>query len=432
MGVVIGILILSVMMIVHELGHFLTGRALGFTIEEFSIFMGPKIFSTERNGIRYSLRLLPIGASVSFAGEYEEDGDVSDDPGAFFNRPKWARAIVIATGPALNLLSGILAFLIMFTAFGYQLPVIPDIYENTQAASSDLRAGDRILTAGGDVIRTPLDYGFVEFFHKQTEPLELTVRGTDGTVRQVTINPTYRKNYRLGVTVQPATEQDNGGVINAVEADSNGGNPVLQPGDVIVAAAGAPYSDREAFSAAVAATAGKPFTITVQRQGQELDLTMAATEYNDLLARGVYFTSSKAFLPAVEQSIQSSWSIVKLTVKSIGRLIAGEIRPRDSLAGPIGVVTMISDTVANDITLTQKVIELLWMFALISVSLGFMNLLPIPPLDGNHLLLIGLEAIRGKRLSPKVQSMIGIIGITLIIMLALAGLFFDILRLAER
>ncbi|NLC84174.1 MAG: hypothetical protein GX749_03745, partial [Ruminococcaceae bacterium] len=191
-------------------------------------------------------------------------------------------------------------------------------------------------------------------------------------------------------------------------------------------------SDREAFSAAVAATAGKPFIITVIRQGQQLDLTMSATEYNDLLPRGVYFTSSKAFFPAVEQAVQSSWSIVKLTVKSIGRLISGDIAPRDSLAGPVGVVTMISDTVTNDTTLTQKVIELLWMFALISVSLGFMNLLPIPPLDGNHLVLIGLEGIRGKRLSPKVQSIVGVVGITLIIMLALAGLFFDILRLTGR
>ncbi len=431
MGIVIGILILSVMMIVHELGHFLTGRALGFTIEEFSIFMGPKIFSTERNGIRYSLRLLPIGASVSFAGEYEEDGDVSNDPGAFFNRPKWARAIVIATGPALNLLSGILAFLIMFTAFGFTLPIVPAVYENTQAAATDLKAGDRIIAADGEVIRTPLDYGFVEFFHDPAAPLELTVRGTDNAVRKVAIKPIYLKNYRLGVQVKPETQQG-GGVVNTVDASSNGGNPVLQPEDILLAANGAPYSDREAFSAAVAATAGKPFIITVIRQGQQLDLTMSATEYNDLLPRGVYFTSSKAFFPAVEQAVQSSWSIVKLTVKSIGRLISGDIAPRDSLAGPVGVVTMISDTVTNDTTLTQKVIELLWMFALISVSLGFMNLLPIPPLDGNHLVLIGLEGIRGKRLSPKVQSIVGVVGITLIIMLALAGLFFDILRLTGR
>ncbi len=427
MGIVVGILILSIMMIVHELGHFLTGRALGFKIEEFAIFMGPKLFSTERNGIRYSLRLLPIGASVSFAGEYEDEGQPSTDPGHFFNRPKWARALVIATGPALNLLSGILAFLIMFAAFGYTIPVVPEIYADTQAAAAGLKAGDRILTAEGDAIRTTLDYGFVEYFLSPTAPLNLTVRGSDGTVRSVSVAPAYRKGYRLGVSVRPST--DGSGVIESVDPSSNAGQPVLKAGDVLVSAAGAPYSDRTAFSKAVSATAGQPFTIKVLRDDQPLELTMAATEYNDLLPRGITFASSREFLPAISQSVQSSWSIVKLTVKSIGRLIAGEIKPRDSLSGPVGVVTMISDVVTNNVSIVDKVIELLWMFALVSVSLGFMNLLPIPPLDGNHLLLIGIEAIRGRRLSPRVQGIIGFIGIAIIILLALTGLFFDIQRL---
>ena len=428
MGIIIGILILSVMMIVHELGHFLTGRALGFKIEEFAIFMGPKIFSTERNGIRYSLRLLPIGASVSFAGEYEEDGQVSSDPGSFYNRPKWARALVIATGPALNLLSGILAFLIMFAAFGYTIPVVPEIYPDTQAATSGLQAGDRILTAAGDAVRTTLDYGFVEYFISPTEPLDLTVRGSDGAVRSVIIQPAYRKGYRLGVSVR-AGLTDGGGYIDSVDAKSNGGSPVLQAGDILMEAAGASYTDRTAFSKAISDTVGKPFTLKVLRGGQPLELTMTATEYNDLLARGITFASGNAFLPAVEQSVQSSWSIVKLTVKSIGRMIAGQIKPRDSLSGPVGVVTMISDVVTNNVSLVDKVIELLWMFALVSVSLGFMNLLPIPPLDGNHLLLIVVEAVRGKRLSQRTAGIIGFIGIAIIIMLALAGLFFDIQRL---
>ena len=98
MGIVVGLLILSIMMIVHELGHFVTGRRLGFKIEEFSIFMGPVLFSWTRKDIKYSIKLLPIGASVRFAGEYTEDGTEPGAPGHFFNRPKWARAIVISTG----------------------------------------------------------------------------------------------------------------------------------------------------------------------------------------------------------------------------------------------------------------------------------------------------------------------------------------------
>jgi regulator of sigma E protease len=153
------------------------------------------------------------------------------------------------------------------------------------------------------------------------------------------------------------------------------------------------------------------------------------TLYHDLLDRGIIFSASRAPGPAIGQSFQWSWSIVKVTVRSIGMMFSGAIRPQDTLSGPVGVVSMISDVVSQEQPLSEKIYQLLWMFALISVSLGFMNLLPIPPLDGNHLLLIGIEAIRGRRLPVRVQNLIGMLGIALIIMLALAGLLFDIMRL---
>lgn len=429
MGIVVGILILSIMMIVHELGHFLTGRALGFTIEEFSIFMGPKVFSFERKGINYSLRMLPIGASVRFAGEYEEDEQPNSDPGWFYNRPKWARAIVIATGPALNLLSGILAFLIMFSTFGYTLPVIAEVITGTQAASAGLAVGDRIIAAQGSPVRTTLDYSGNELFLGETKPIELVVRAADESIRTVTVSPIYQDNYRLGITVQSGLV-DGGGVVDKVDPTANNGQPVLQTGDVILAAAGAKYSETAAFRDAVQTSAGQPFTITVLRQNQQIDLTMSAMKYNDLLPRGIYFASSREFIPAVGQAVQWSWSIIKVTGKSIGHLFAGDIKPADTLSGPVGVVNMISNVVTDKQPIADKIYQLLWMFALISVSLGFMNLLPIPPLDGNHLVLICLEAIRGKRLEARAQNIIGFIGISIIILLALAGLFFDISRIA--
>ena len=133
-GILTGLLVLSLMMLVHELGHYLAGRALGFKIEEFSIFMGPVLFEWERDGIRYNIKLLPIGASVSFAGELTDGADepptsetpryAPDDPGLFYNRPRWRRAIVIAMGPLVNFLTAFLAFVVMFTTFGHTVPVL--------------------------------------------------------------------------------------------------------------------------------------------------------------------------------------------------------------------------------------------------------------------------------------------------------------------
>ncbi|HBP38642.1 MAG TPA: RIP metalloprotease RseP [Clostridiales bacterium] len=431
MGIVVGILILSLMMFVHELGHYLTGRRLGFKIEEFSIFMGPVLFSWERQGIKYSLKLLPIGASVRFAGEYVENDDFGDDPGHFFNRPKWARTIVIATGPALNLLSGVLAFLIMFASFGYTVPVISQVNSETQAAAAGLAAGDRIVRAAGKSVATTLDYTGLVLFVAADDPLEMQVRGADGAKRTVVLQPVMKLRYRLGITVHADAAQK-GAVIEAVDAASNLGQPVLQAGDILLAVNDIPYEDGAAFAAAVQASAGQPIELTVTRAGETIKLSMVATQYEELLTRGVYFQTRTEFWPAVGQSFQWSWSIIKVTLRSFGMLFTGTLRAEDALSGPIGVVTMISDVVTEKQPLSDKIINLLWMFALVSVSLGFMNLLPIPPLDGNHLLLICIEAIRGKRLSVKTQNLIGIVGIVLIVLLALAGLYFDVLRLIAR
>ena len=430
MGIVVGLIILSIMMIVHELGHFLTGRRLGFKIEEFSIFMGPVLFTWERKGIKYNIKLLPIGASVRFGGEFPEDGQVDTDPTHFFNRPKWARAIVIATGPALNLLSGVLAFFIMFSAFGYTLPVIGSIQSDSQAAAAGLQAGDRIIQAGGEPIRTTLDYNSMELFAPATDPVEIVVRQADGTTRTAVLVPSTRPVYRLGITIR--NDADLGIVVDSVEPGSNGGSPVLKSGDVLLSANGVSVADMAKFSAAVNASAGAPVDLEIRRDGQTMTVSTATALYQDPLPRGIYFQTSTEILPAINQAFQWSWSIVKVTVRSIGKMFTGAIRPQDALSGPVGVVSMISDVVNDEQPLADKIYQLLWMFALISVSLGFMNLLPIPPLDGNHLVLIIIETIRGKPLSVKVQNLIGMIGIALIIMLALAGLFFDIMRLTGR
>ncbi|MEA4888428.1 MAG: RIP metalloprotease RseP [Clostridiaceae bacterium] len=430
MGIVVGLIILSVMMIVHELGHYLTGRRLGFAIEEFAIFMGPVLFSWEKKGIKYSIKLLPIGASVRFAGEYLDNDEVDMDPSHFYNRPKWARAIVISTGPALNLLSGVLAFFIMFASFGYTIPVIGQIQKGTQAAAAGLQTGDRILRADGEAIRTTLDYSGQEMFFSDDQTVDLLVRGSDGQTRTAVLQPAVSDVYRLGIQIR--VDNSLGTVIESVDADSNGGNPVLKANDILKAANGVPADDLNAFSAAVQASAGKTVEVTIQRDGQEMTVVTQPALTQVVNDRGITFQSQTAILPAIGQSFQWSWSIIKVTVRSIGLMFAGTVKPQDTLSGPVGVVSLISDVVTQEEPLVDKIYQLLWMFALISVSLGFMNLLPIPPLDGNHLVLIGVEAIRRKRLSVKIQNLIGLVGIGIIVILALAGLYFDIMRLTGK
>ncbi len=429
-GIIVGILILSVMMIVHELGHFLTGRRLGFKIEEFSIFMGPVLFSWTRKDVKYSIKAFPIGASVRFAGEFMEDGTMSDDPSHFYNRPKWARAIVLVTGPLLNLLSGVMALLILFTAFGCAIPVQQeyDSYAGTQAYEAGILPGERIVSIEGEAVNTWIDLNGGLSFIGNDKTIAMQVRALDGTVRNVVLQPVKTTGYRLGINLSGDTSK---GIIGDVEATSNGGSPVLKKGDQLLAINGQAYN-YDTLPAIIRESAGETFEVTVLREGKTLDLQMVATSYEFFNSRGINPQTSQEFLTNVGQSFMSTWSIVKFTVRSIGMMFTGQIKAEDSLSGPVGIVTFVSDIVAQQQPLSDLIYQLLWIIALISVSLGFMNLLPIPPLDGNHLLLIGIEAIRGKRLTEKVQNMIGVFGFALIILLAITGLIFDIMRLVNR
>ena len=443
-GIIVGILLLSLIMIFHELGHFITGLRLGFKVEEFSLFMGPVLLSFERKGIKYSLKLFPIGASCRFAGEEETDADAAVpaetlDPtlstaqlrragGArFFDRPRPARAIVLFAGVTMNYLTGILAFLIMFSSFGFLTTTVSAIQAGSQAAAAGMQAGDRIVEVNGASISTQLDYVAQTVFQQADEPLDVVVRNQEtGKIRTIRLIPEKQEAYQLGITVDLTGDKRE---IVDVNPDANGGDPVLRIGDIVLSVNGISYEDAEAFTAEVSGSNGEPVTVQILRDGTEMDVEtrpLVVTYYN---SPGIRFAAGDGIGPSLVQSVKYSWSIVRFTVKGLSMMIAGEIAARDSLSGPIGIVSMVGDVVEEDLPLGDKVYSLLAMFGLISVNLAFMNLLPIPPLDGNHLILTGLEAIRRKRLSLRTQTVISMIGFFLLIGLAIVAVVFDVLRL---
>ncbi len=436
MGILTGILLLSVIMILHEIGHFATGRKLGFKVEEFSLFMGPRLLSREINGTRYSLKLFPIGASCRFAGEEGEEDDQTaadlavDRDARFFDRPRWARAIVLTAGAAMNYLSGVLVFFLMFAWFGFATNTVALIGAGSQAETAGLKVGDRVVAVDGARVGTQLDFVAQVMFLPPEDAVTLTVE-TAGTreMRDVVLNPVKSSTYRLGVTVDLGGEQP---VIMEVDPASNDGNPVLIKGDVLVSVNGVPYEQSDAFAAEVEQSQGAEVTVRVVRDGVTEDIRMRPVLMEYYNPQGIQFAAGTGVGRSAVEAFRYSWSIVRFTVKGISMMIAGQISARDNLSGPIGIVSMIGDVVETEQPLADKVYSLLSMFGLISVNLAFMNLLPIPPLDGNHLLLTGIEAIRGKRLSARVQTAISLVGFALLIGLAVLVVVFDVMRLTGR
>lgn len=158
--VIIAILILGVIIAIHELGHYLAGRLLGFGIVEYSIGMGPRIFGWERKGIQYSLRAIPLGGFCKFVGEDEHN----TEPNAFNNMPVWKRFITILSGPAMNFVLAYLAAVVTLMVFGVGtvLPIVDQVVADTPAAAAQLQSGDIVLEANGTEIS--YDYEGVELF----------------------------------------------------------------------------------------------------------------------------------------------------------------------------------------------------------------------------------------------------------------------------
>lgn len=434
LGIVVGILVLSLIMILHEAGHYFMGKALGFKIEEFSIFMGPVLFQREKNGIKYNIKAIPIGASVRFAGEEEtEDGEIeakydSDDPGLFYNRPKWKRAVVVFMGPFVNFVSALLAFLILFTLSGAIIPQVSVVEENTLLAeSAEIGSGDEIISINGYRVRSGLDATMAEVTSDPGAGWDIVYTDAEsGNRKEVYLPPQKVEQTAIGITYL----EDNGRfVIQYVAPDSNSGNPVLEVEDEIIAIEGIPFSDHERIGNVIATSVGSPLTIEIVRDGERMRVQSAPSIIISDMPLGLYLTQSYEFADTLSQTFAYPWSIIRSNIAGIGMIFSGQLGLRDSLAGPIGIVSIVSETVQQSTTFRQVIEYVLMLFGLISVAVGFFNLLPIPPLDGGHLLFAALEGIKRKPLSDRFKHVATSIGLVIFLMLFVLVIYLDASRL---
>lgn len=439
-SILAGILLLSVMMIVHELGHFLAGKALGFKIVSYNIFMGPILYKHRgKDGVLYTLRLVPLGASVEFAGEGSgineapEDSReaapvyADNDPGLFYNRPRWRRAIVIAMGPLVNFITAFLAFILVFVGFGVLTPVIGAVQPESAAAKAGLLPGDRLLSLNGYGVQTALDSSIATFYAEQDGEV-LRVRHPDGSISELNLPYTCSEQYRLGITYTP--RDDGRLIIQYVDPQSNDGSPVLEVGDELLSINGISVQDAQAFQAAIADGSTEPSVeLRILRRGREQTLQMKVTLIRSAEPLGYTLRPSESLGEALGQALVYPISVVRSTFKGLSLIFSGALRAEDGLTGPIGIVTMVGDAVAHNSSLADLTQQLLMLFGLISVAIGFTNLLPIPPFDGFQILVIAIEALRRRDLSLKLKGRLAYLGLGIMLLLAAYVFYIDIARL---
>jgi len=440
------VLVLGVLITFHEFGHFWVARRCGVRVLRFSIGFGPALLRwRDRRDTEFVIALLPLGGYVKMLDEREGEVPPAELIHAFNRRPVGQRIATVAAGPLANFVLAILAYWVVFF-HGIQgvMPVVSGVAPGSVAAAAGLQPGEEIVAVDGTetptvqilgerLVRRLGDSGTIRFAVRA--PDSDVVRESSAELSRWDVDPDAPDPIGdLGLTLyRPPVPA----VAAAVQPDSPAAAAGLQPGDRIVSADGQPIADWEAWVDYVRARPGRPMSVVVERDGQPFSLEMtprsmvegeqvygqvgmaaAGVEWPEEYRREVRFGP----LQSLVRGAGSTWDTSVMIVQSIGRMLVGDISVRH-LSGPITIAKVAGASAQYGL------VSLLQFMALLSVSLGVLNLLPIPVLDGGHLLYYGIEAVRGKPLSEHVQELGYRIGLFLVIGLMLLALYNDFLRL---
>lgn len=427
MNLLLAILAFNIIVIVHELGHFLIAKKMGIKVLEFSLFVGPKIFSIDRGGTTYSLRLFPIMAYVKMEGEDEE----SDSEDAFNKKSKTARALTILGGPAANILLAVLLLTTLFSIEGYSSTQVGRVDENSAAAQIGIQAGDKIVSYNGKRTFLPIDV--VQFLYVSKGAVAQVEYERDGERFTGEMRPVVHPEAlepKLGISLSSENPADSNvvkGLSPGMPAEKMG----IMVGDRIEALNGIEIHTADELIDYVKKNGMNPIQIKALRGESVVNVTIMpqevkSEEWYDI---GLAFSTKKGgIFESLWQSLVFTVSIVRSVGYSLIWLITGQAKLTE-LMGPIGMVSTISTSVAMAPNLAQMLLYLMNVTAYLSIAVGATNLIPFPMLDGGKLVLIGVEAVRGKPISPEKEGYISLVGFALIILLGIYAAYNDIVRI---
>lgn len=450
MNIIIALLVFTVIIVLHEMGHFLLAKKNGVGVTEFSIGMGPRLITLVKTDkgmtckllantkycesredwadkTKYSWKLLPIGGSCMMVGEDE----VNDSPDSFQKAGIWARISIIAAGPIFNFISAFIFAIILIANVGYNPSEITYVKEGSPAAEAGLQEGDRITEINGDSISIGKDYDVYFNLHViGDEPLHIKYTTSGGEKKEVDVSPNY-SYYRLGYSYGTADEDTNGIVITAVEKDSPMDKAGVKVGDVVTAFNGVAIENAENMEKYLADNplTGEEISLTYQREKESKTVNLTpyyATVKSLQISMGKYEKGN--VLQVVKYGASEIRFWIESTLKSLGMMIRGKVS-KDDVSGVVGIVDMIGTTVDASKTAVTTLLNLLNIAILLSANLGVMNLIPFPALDGGRLIFLFIELFRGKPVDQEKEGIVHLVGIVLLMALMIFVTYNDIARI---
>ena len=475
LNIILAVLVLSIIIIIHEFGHFIVAKANGITVVEFSLGFGPKLLHFKKGETEYSLKLLPFGGACIMLGQdfldAEEDDEDNQDENekekntdaydisnaahkgdaasasaggymsmkakdealehgydmsrSFANKSVWARIAVIAAGPLFNFILAFICAVVIVGSIGYDPCRVDVLYEDSPAAAAGLLEGDTIVKVNNQKVTFYRDYSFYRYYHADKQMDITYIR--DGQKYTTTLTPQYStsKAYKLGITI--STDR----VVNSVNAQSPAEKAGIKSIDVIKSVNGTELETGTQLSEIVSQTQGAEVDIVVVRNGEEHNLKVIpelveSEAYNTgFVSYGIRQKTSLGGV--IRYSFHEVSYVIKTVIKSLGMMFTGQTGVND-LMGPVGTVSTISSIMEESkadgaFYVFLNAINLAMM---ISANLGIMNLVPIPALDGGRLIFLIIEAVRGKPVKKEHEGMVHFVGMVLLMILMVYVLFKDI------
>lgn len=430
------LLVLAIVVFVHEYGHYIVGRWCGIGAEVFSIGFGREIYGwTDSRGTRWRVAMIPLGGYVKFTGDADVSSSHADATSlsrldakgraqSFHLASVGRRALTVAAGPAFNFILSILIFGAMALAQGRpdDAPVIGALAEDANPEFSALvQPGDRILAVNGEPVE--------DFLALQTRLLD-----SEGAPLDLRLDRGGEERT-VGVSYRPPARVD--GVTPGGAADRAG----LQAGDVIVAVDGAPVGGFSDLQRVTRDGAGAAMTLSVLRDGATFEATVTPdlVETTDALTGeavtrpllGVQKQQTEVTprlegvgpIGAATAGVERTWAVIALSLSGLWEVVAGDQPAGEVLGGPIRIAEVSGDAAASGFG------TFIGLVAVLSASIGLINLFPIPILDGGHLMFYALEKIRGRPLGERWLEIGNSIGLALVLSLMLFATFNDIARL---
>ena len=436
---------------VHEFGHFYVARRLGFRVLRFSVGFGKPLvkWTAGPDHTEYVVAAIPLGGYVKLLDEREGPVPPEDLARSFTRRPHWQRIAVLLAGPSFNILFAVVVLWGMFWANGVSevRPVVGDVTSGSIAATAGLKGGDEILAINGAAVPGMRDvvFGLLDAMSARGEA-DLSVRGTDGgahEVRLLVADPAARRHLTepselltgLGFQFWPPVPA----ILGQVEAGGPAARAGLATGDEIVSIDGAPVANWHDIVARVSSRPGERLTIEYRRGGGT-GSTAVLVASDDVAGRRVgrihvmqqppasrtypasmLLHTDLSATAALSRAGAEAWNMTTLQARLFWRMVLGRVSLKN-LSGPLSIAEYAGDSAEAGVS------AFLGFLVLISLSLGFLNLLPIPILDGGQIAFQLVEWLKGSPLSERAQAFGQQVGIALLIVLMGVALYNDIAR----